>query len=362
MNTGRSIVEIAKELERQVETRKDYVAETPALTMATVMGPKGHPEPGVLELHGLNGKPLQVRELAHEQVAEQLEIPAKYYKRMVAEAPALLAENVNHWWHRSPSKRMVRTLDGQVRAVLSSRYRPLDNMDLAEAVLPTLQEKGVKILSSELTERRLYIKTILPSLELEVKSKRKGDVVQAGVVISNSEVGCGAVRIEPFLYFLWCTNGAIAPDSSLRSHHVGRGQEVDGVREFLRDETKVQDDRAFWMKVRDVVAASFNQVHFAAMVRRMEEMAGERIESTKYEKVVEVTTSRLSLPDSTRGSVLRNLIEGGDLSRYGLMNAVTAVANTTQDYELATELERAGGKVMELPANTWKEISFAGAN
>ena len=35
---------------------------------------------------------------------------------------------------------MVRTLDGQVRAVLSDRYRRLDNYDLAENVLPILQQ------------------------------------------------------------------------------------------------------------------------------------------------------------------------------------------------------------------------------
>jgi hypothetical protein len=35
---------------------------------------------------------------------------------------------------------MLRTLDGQVRAVLSDRYRRLDNFDLAESVLPILQQ------------------------------------------------------------------------------------------------------------------------------------------------------------------------------------------------------------------------------
>ena len=35
-------------------------------------------------------------------------------------------------------RRMIRTLDGRVRSVLSYRYRRLDNFDLAENVLPII--------------------------------------------------------------------------------------------------------------------------------------------------------------------------------------------------------------------------------
>lgn len=37
---------------------------------------------------------------------------------------------------------------------------------------------------------------------------RKGDIVQAGVMISNSEVGLGAVSIQPLVYRLVCTNNS----------------------------------------------------------------------------------------------------------------------------------------------------------
>lgn len=316
-----------------------------------------------MELRGLNAATYGVNELAHEQIAEQTDIPRAYYNRMALEAPDLLAANVNRWWHQKPARRMIRTLDAHARCILSNRYRPLDNMDLAEAVLPTLSDRKVRIESAELTERRLYIKAVMPSLELQVPgSRRVGDLVQAGIVISNSEVGCGAVRIEPFAFFLACTNGAIIPDATLRTHHVGKGAEIDGVREMLRDDTKHQDDKAFWMKVRDVVAGSFQEGPFRRLIERFGEATQEKIESLKVEKVVEVATARLGLSEGLRHPILRNLIEGGDLSRYGLMNAVTAVANTTEDYEKATELERAGGKVLELPRAAWTEISRAGAN
>ncbi len=125
---------------------------------------------------------------------------------MRSQAPELLAANVNEWFHQKPERRMLRTLDGSMRAFLSDRYRRLDNYDLASAVLPVLKEmgEGLKIVSTELTESKMYIKVINERLELEVK---QGDVVQAGMVISNSEVGMGSLKVEPLIYRLICTNG-----------------------------------------------------------------------------------------------------------------------------------------------------------
>lgn len=52
--------------------------------------------------------------------------------------------------------------------------------------------EGIRIVSTELTDSRMYIKAINERLELEVK---RGDVVQAGIAISNSEVGLGALKV-----------------------------------------------------------------------------------------------------------------------------------------------------------------------
>jgi hypothetical protein len=46
--------------------------------------------------------------------------------------------------------------------------------------------------------------------------------VQAGVVISNSEVGQGTLSVQPLIYRLICRNGLIAADRAMRKTHVGR--------------------------------------------------------------------------------------------------------------------------------------------
>lgn len=96
---------------------------------------------------------------------------------------------------------MIRTMDyggGRVaRALLSDRYRRIDNMEIASAVLPLFAGSDqYEVISSEVTENRMYLKILSRRLEMEVVP---GDYVQAGVVISNSEVGLGSVNVQPLV-------------------------------------------------------------------------------------------------------------------------------------------------------------------
>ena len=58
-------------------------------------------------------------------------------------------------------------------------------------------------------------------------------------------------------------------------------------------------------------------------------------------------------------SILRKLIEGGDTSQYGLLNAVTAYSQDVADYDRASELEELGGKIVDLTEAEWKPIAMA---
>ena len=66
-------------------------------------------------------------------------------------------------------------------------------------------------------------------------------------------------------------------------------------------------------------------------------------------QAVEELADRFLLTQNERGDVLRQLFMGGDSSRYGLINAVTAASKLADSYERATELERIGGELLALP-------------
>jgi hypothetical protein len=348
MKTGKTLTELAQELERQQNNKRDFLADTRKLEMLPS---------AAMRIEGIDEFPLTHR--CHLQVADRVGIPAKYYQVMKNIAPSLLATNVNWWLQTKPEKRMIRTLDGNARAFLSERYRPLDNYDLANAVLPKIQELECQVVSCEVTETRMYLKVMTERITAEVS---KGDIVQAGLVISNSEVGAGSVRVEPLVYRLVCLNGMIANDSGMRKYHIGRsggdGIEDGGASEYYRDETRQADDRAFWMKVQDVVAASLDQVKFKTIVGKMQ-FAKELGFQNEPEKVVELVAKKEGFTEAEQRGVLRHLLTGGELSAYGLANAITRHSQDIEDYDRATDFERLGGKVIELSQNEWSNLQSA---
>lgn len=347
MKTGRTISEMAAELERQAASKKDYTADTRKLKLEVK-------KDGVL-LEGINGG-LQLRSSAHAQMASALAIPKVYYDRMLADAPDLLAANVNLWLQKQPSKKLVRTLDGQVRAILSDSYRPLDNLDLAEAVMPKLLSIEAKVISSEITESRFYLKAVSEKVSGDVVV---GDTIQAGLVVSNSEIGHGSLRVEALDYRLVCLNGMIR-EAAVRQAHLGRGQRggdaIEDARAFFRNETRLADDRAFFMKVEDAVGSMFDGGKFLARIAQYRE-ADQREIVKEVEDVVEVTAKRFGLSEGERSGVLKHLIKGDMMSAWGLANAITRTAQDVDSYDRATELEKLGGDIIELSPAQWKSIA-----
>jgi hypothetical protein len=357
MRSGRSLVSLAQELERQLASKKDLVVPSSLLRHDT-------DDTGdtriVIEEGGVPAR-YGVTPLARRQLADKLKIPYAYFERMRGEQPVLLDRNVNTWLQSEDDRRMIRTLDGNVRAVLSDRYRRLDNFDLAESVLPILQQlPEARFESVELTDTRMYLKVITPQLKFEMAP---GDIVQAGVVVSNSEVGQGTLSVQPLLYRLVCRNGLIASDRTLRKTHVGRaigrtdGTDDDSILVF-KDDTLRADDKAFFLKVRDVVQAVVSEATFRQTAQKLQKtlqipLVGDPV------RTVEVLAQRYTLNDTERSGVLRHLISEGDLSGYGLVNAVTHFSQEVEDYDRATEFEALGGKLIELPADEWKGLAQA---
>lgn len=243
---------------------------------------------------------------------------------------------------------MIRVLDGKVRAFLSDRYRRLDNLELCAAVLPVINEmKNSVIESCEVTPTHLYLKVVNRRLKAEV---RVGDVVQAGFVVSNSEVGLGSLRVEPLVFRLVCKNGLICKDLAQKKYHVGRqfNASDDSAYELYSEATLEQDDKAFFMKVQDVVRTAVDEAKFLLTVDKLREATQIPLKHEPV-KAVELLADKFQLTENERGDILRQLFMGADNSRYGLVNAVTAASKIAKSYERATDLERIGGEILSLP-------------
>lgn len=350
MNKGMTLSQMAQEVQRQSTAKKDFVAPTQQIKLLD--------QDGKVLMQLGDHHTFDVAGNAHAQIADRLKIPKAYYDRLLQQAPGLLVENTNHWLETTKEKRMIRTLDGKARAFLSERYRPLDNYELLGAVLPVLHDQKVEIMSCNVTENNLYLKVIFPDLVTDVPgSKQVGDTIRMGFSMRNSETGHSSFAVEPFVDRLVCTNGMIL-EHAMRKYHVGRGGHDTDSFEVMRDETRHQTDKAFWMQVQDVVRSAVNTDLLKKTAEKFSEAAQQKLSGNPVE-IIEVVRKQFQLSEGHAGDVLRNLIENGDLSRWGLANAVTQVANDLQDYEVSTQLERTGGKIIELSQRDWNLIAKA---
>jgi len=142
MYQGLSLQQLAIQIENDARVQKDMIAPTDQIRMNSA-------DKGILltiEGQGQYG----VNDNTQSQISARLGIPKRYYDRMQKDAPDLLAHNVNTWFNHKPEPRMIRTItdggpsdtDGIARAFLSNRYRRIDHLMVAQAVLPQILEHG----------------------------------------------------------------------------------------------------------------------------------------------------------------------------------------------------------------------------
>jgi hypothetical protein len=349
VHQGISLPSLIDQVVEDTKSAKDYTAPERTLSITAT-------DAGILMR--VAEESMAMRNRAHQQLAGRIDVPIKYWERMREKAPGLLAVNANHWLAQSDERRLVRTVRGEVRAILSERYRTLDNLDLVEHIIPVLQEKQCRVESCQLTEDRLYLQASFPSLEREVKV---GDVVRAGVIISNSEVGSGSVSVKPMIMRLVCSNGMIADRGGIRRAHLGRrlggsGGEDEMPEEWIRDETRKAEDAAWWMKVVDSVRGSLDEAGFDANVAALTETTERKITKDPG-KVIEVTAKKIGLTEDERGKALLALCTGGDMTHWALCNSVTGLANDNDiSYTRAVELEKAGGLIAGWTQEEWDSI------
>ena len=232
-------------------------------------------------------------------------------------------------------------------------------MQIAEIVLPELQKiEGAIFESCQLTDSRMYLKVVNPRLQAEVSP---GDIVQSGVIISNSEVGQGSVSIQPLIYRLVCSNGMVVNDAKTSRRHVGRQNELDGNVELYASDTLEAMDTAFIKQIRDTVAAAVDQTRFDKVIDLMKGARDAKLNTQDIPNLVQLTGQKFGITESERGGVLQHLIEGNDLSLYGLSNAVTRFAQDVESYDRSTELEGVGYKILTMSPHIWRYINQAAA-
>src|SRR5215831_5295428 len=109
---------------------------------------------------------------------------------------------------------------------------------------------------------------------------------------------------------------------------------------------------------RQSVETAVSEATFTQLSEKLKNTLGIKLAGDPV-KAVEVLADRFGLSEVDGTGVLRHLISGGDLTGYGVVNAVTGYSQEVEKYDRATDLEALGGRLIELQPREWKEIAEA---
>lgn len=360
------MTELVGELERQKANSKDIVARSDsieAVAMPASFFESTKEKEGftlALSIPTDSGREqFPLTEFAHKQVASKMNIPQVYYDKMRdANQYELLAKNVNAWIG-SKDKRLIRVLDNEVRAVLSDRYRPIDNYDLVWSFLDTVKdykEKGddIEITACDITETRMYIRTLLPATGEVVK----GDAVRAMLLLQNSEVGAGKMSVALGMFRMICSNGMWGDDIVGRVHLGSKLDEglVEWSEKTLRDV-----DVALFDQVKDTVRTAMEPQLWNAFLAKTTKTANLPL-TPPMPEIVDLTSKQFKLTDKEKDKLLDMFaVEAGTVagkSQWGLANGITRLAKQADDADRQVELEKIGGEIIlsELPSEYFRKV------
>lgn len=349
-STSSSIDAFVKEVESVFRNAKDFVAPSYHINLV---------DDEYLVIKG-NDKKFKLNDYADGQFASRLGIPKSYWDKC-REVPGLRNLNANVWLITNADQgRMVRTLGDTARAFVSDRFMRIDNFPVLDAIFPVLKDAsekyGMEIVTQALSETRMYLQIVFPKRSAEVKV---GDIVQSGVTISNSEVGNGAYSIQQWTRRLRCMNG-MTGESITRKYHLGERIESNEEGAYIyKNDTIESELRTIALKSRDALEEAIKGSWFEREIEKMKAAATDVI--SRPIDTVEKTVKVLSLPEFTKDILLNNMIQEGEVNRWGLANAVTALAHTDdfREPDKAYMVENAGQQILSLSKRDWAALTSA---
>lgn len=347
-------------------------------------------------LDGFDAGRFNPTDIFDEHLADKLSIPLAYLRRIRKDRSDILDANVNGWlqgWQEGegldvndatlpgPDTRnfLLRAFTdtdtgvGIARGLCSDRFRIIDHLDAITGVLEGAQQAGVEITvdACQLTERRMSVDFICPDVAVkagdllanyrspfnqdgvkrnggwdleraraaaanEGKGFKAGDepVLWAGFQMANSELAGGAFTLCPRVVINVCRNGLKLTEDIFRKRHLGAklDAEID-----YSSKTQELNLEMIVSQTTDLVRAWLAPEYVENVVTRL--AAAEGPLSAPPAEAIEKMCTHLHYTEEQRNGILSHFIMGGQMTKIGVVNAITSFAQTVDSPDAAHDLE-----------------------
>lgn len=231
---------------------------------------------------------------------------------------------------------------GSARALLSNSYKIVDHVETLRAAMRGMSAAGLganNITQCDLTGRKMYVRVEAPEVKAYAPELLKNyrspfrpeltgrelPVVHAGFVLTNSETGHGSFTVVPEFTIEVCTNGMTIAREAVSARHLGAKLD-DGLIQYSA-RTRQANLELITSQAEDAIR-TFLDVDFMQTI--LDEMTANATGEVKEaEKAVKEITQKVECP-ALYDDVLTMFIKGGDMSKGGLVHAVTAAAQSEE--------------------------------
>lgn len=274
---------------------------------------------------------------AFSQFCSKLGVPAQYLLKCMKEGYTELAEsNLNTWVDDYSGSLFMREYGNTVRGVLSARYSPFDTPQILDVVHDTTRGMGLKVKGYFMNEERFHAR-LIQSDTMNID----GEDLFGGIQIDSSDVGRSALTVNFFIYKQICTNGLCVSRGKgnlFTQKHINIC--TDDFREELSASIKLLPELVAEYESTIKRARISNSLVTVGSNDISSLIAGELDKIEDRNKLVQELIDRLraktKLTDEGAEKVLRVATDKYNYSDWGIVNAITEVA---QDYTLERRIE-----------------------
>jgi hypothetical protein len=291
--------------------------------------------------------PLVPSERGLRSMAERLRVPGTWLVDLIVKdnewrAASNLLNNLIDSAHAKGQHYLVRQIDNKIRAVLSDRYRRIDNFDLIGPFIRGIESwlpDRVDVDYAHVDENGMSVAVTFPEAIHVEPGEVAGDTFQGGFLLRNSEVGLGATECVPRIWRVACSNGLIVEDKKFRKVHLGANL-TDGARDVLQ--------QAIYESIQHCLDA------MPAIVEAMHSRRAEPEENVPAR--LDALAKHHNLGDDGRNKLFMAFTQEPDYSRYGVIQAVTAAARDESDLKAKENLESLGGVLVQMPRTDYERV------
>lgn len=272
-----------------------------------------------------------ITEYAFSQLCTCLGLPASYVKKCFENGKEKLALANFRAWSGDIEKNLVfKEYQGVIRGVVSEHYKGFSGARVCETLRRSVDLNRYMAVQANVQPDSLAIRFVEKD-EIHIEGDKSP--LWNGFMVTNNDVGGGALKITDFLYRQWCTNGMTTPifsGAALRKNHNANDMQDGKILIFSKTIEKIstlKDEK----------------------IKLINKAKGKTLNLDEYKMFTDKISSNLRLSEQATEDLKRIIVneysQDGRTTNWSVINGITQLGRD-MNLDKRLEMEKYAGNIL----------------